>query len=53
MMDQLTSYVPSLETQVETLNDTIADLNTELRARELGLEWITAAKEEFSVRIPT
>jgi chromosome segregation ATPase len=53
MMDQLTSYVPSLETQVETLNDTIADLNTELRARELGLERTTAAKEEFSVRIPT
>jgi uncharacterized coiled-coil protein SlyX len=45
--DQLTAYVPSLEAQVKTLNDTIVDLNTELRARELSLERTAAAKDYF------
>jgi chaperonin cofactor prefoldin len=44
--DQLTAHVPSLETQVKNLNDKIAELNVELRARELGLER-TIAKDDF------
>jgi peptidoglycan hydrolase CwlO-like protein len=37
-IDKLSAYVPSLEAQTKTLNDKIADLNTELHARELSLE---------------
>jgi chromosome segregation ATPase len=39
-MDQLTTYVPSL-------NNKIVDLNAELCARELSLERTTAAKDKF------
>jgi chromosome segregation ATPase len=44
---QLSTYVPSLEDQVKTLNGTIEDLNTELHARELSLEQTTTAKDDF------
>jgi TolA-binding protein len=46
-VNQLMAHVPSLETQVENLNDKIAELNTELRARELRLEWTTSIKDDF------
>jgi uncharacterized coiled-coil protein SlyX len=45
--DLLTTYVPSLEAQVKMLNDTIADLNTELCTRELSLERTSAAMDDF------
>jgi peptidoglycan hydrolase CwlO-like protein len=44
--NQLAAHVPSLETQVKNLNDKIAELNVEFRARELGLER-TTAKDDF------
>jgi hypothetical protein len=47
MSDQLTAYVHSLEAQVKSLNGIIADLNTELCARELNLERSTAANDDF------
>jgi uncharacterized coiled-coil DUF342 family protein len=47
MADQLSVYVPSLEAQVKSLNETIADLNTELHVRELSLERTTATKDDF------
>jgi hypothetical protein len=47
MADLLTTYVPSLEPQVKMLNDTIADINTELHARELSLERTTIAMDDF------
>jgi TolA-binding protein len=46
-VNQLMAHVPSLETQVENLNDKIAKLNTELRARELRLERTTSIKDDF------
>jgi septal ring factor EnvC (AmiA/AmiB activator) len=45
--DQLSAYVPFLEAKVKTLSDKIVDLNTELRARELGLERTTATKDDL------
>jgi uncharacterized protein (DUF3084 family) len=47
MTDQLSAYVPSVEAQVKSMNGTIADLNTKLRTRELSLERINAAKDDF------
>jgi hypothetical protein len=47
MADQLMAYVPSLEAQVKTLNGTIDNLNTELRASELSLERTIATKYDF------
>jgi TolA-binding protein len=45
--DQLSAYVPSLEAQVKNLNGTIVDLHNELHTRELSLERITTAKDDF------
>jgi chromosome segregation ATPase len=45
--DQLPAYVPSLDAHVKTLNNTITNLNTELHAGELSLEWTTATKDDF------
>jgi septal ring factor EnvC (AmiA/AmiB activator) len=45
--DQLAAQVPSLETQVKNMKDKIVDLHIELRVRELNLERMTAAKDEF------
>jgi peptidoglycan hydrolase CwlO-like protein len=45
--DQLVAQIPSLETQVKNMNDKVAKLNIELRARELSLQRTTAAKDDF------
>jgi phosphatidylethanolamine-binding protein (PEBP) family uncharacterized protein len=41
------AYVSSLEAQMKTLNNTIADLNTELHASERSLEQTTTTKDDF------
>jgi phage-related protein len=41
------AYVPSLEAQLKTFNGTIVDLNIELHARELSVEWTITAKDDF------
>jgi regulator of replication initiation timing len=45
--NQFMTQIPSLETQVMNLNDKIAALNIELRARELSLGRTTVAKDDF------
>jgi hypothetical protein len=45
--DLLVAHVRSLDIQVKILNNKIADLNTELHARELSLKRTTAASGNF------
>jgi septal ring factor EnvC (AmiA/AmiB activator) len=45
--DHLSAHVPALEPQVKTLNMTIVDMTTELRAKELSLEHTTTAKDNL------
>jgi septal ring factor EnvC (AmiA/AmiB activator) len=44
---QLLTHVPSLESQVKTMNRTVVDITIELRAKELSLERTTTAKDSF------
>jgi hypothetical protein len=47
ILNQLLEQVIPLETQVRVLNGTIMHMSTELRAKELGLEWTTTTKEDL------
>jgi hypothetical protein len=47
MTNWLLEQMTPLETQVGVMNGTIMHMSTELRAKELGLEQTTTAKEDL------